>query len=78
MTLDIRDFKQHGLELSEAILQAVKDTQSVIIRELPNVLKMTTQQFEMLKSSPEMMSTNAKEYLWRTPMNIMEIEVVGK
>lgn len=73
--LDIRDFKQKGDFLKLAIIEAVKDTQSLVVCELPNVLRMTEDQFDMLKTSPDMMSSNAQEYLYGTIFNVMEVRV---
>lgn len=74
--LDITGFRERGSELKIAITNAVKDTQRVIIRTLPDDLIMTKKQFKMLRSTPEMMETNAKEYLYITSYNVMEIRVV--
>jgi hypothetical protein len=73
--LDITLFKQKNDMLKAAIALAVADTQSLVMRELPNVLRMTTDQFDMLKTDPAVLSSTAGEYLYMTPLNVMEMEI---
>ena len=75
-TLDITSFKEKGEELKTAINNAVKDTQRVIIRALPDKILMTSTQYEDL--SPSFIASGYGDrpfQLYRTPLNIMEIEV---
>lgn len=81
-TIDIRDWKEKGEELKTAITNAVKETQSVIIRALPDKLIMTEDQYNDLSGAPEMLpmhDANGKStqqfFLYRTEHNVMEIEV---
>lgn len=76
-TLDITDFKQDNYEyLRTAIVQAVKDTQSVIIRELPNEILMTKKQFKILQLDPDLQQLyKSKDFLYHTPYNVMELRI---
>lgn len=76
-SLDITDLKQKTYEeLGKAIIQAVKDTQSVVIRELPNELHMTRKQFKIMQKDPEMWNVaNTQDFLYHTPLNVMEVRV---
>lgn len=75
--LDIRQFKENTLEtLNAAIQLAVKDTQRVLIRELPNQIKMTPAQYDLLQSDSDLKGDyDTKDKLYRTPMNVMEVVI---
>ncbi len=82
--LDVSMLKERGEALKEAIYNAVKDTQSLIAKPLPNVLIMTKEQFddlfalelaEMIIPDGEVDHYKPKDHLWLTPMNIMDIVV---
>jgi 2-oxo-4-hydroxy-4-carboxy--5-ureidoimidazoline (OHCU) decarboxylase len=77
--LDIRDYKQKtGDTLAKAIEQAVKDTQSVVVRAYPDRLVLTQKQYNLLARKPEMHTIEAEGqdyYLYRTKYNIMELEI---
>lgn len=75
--LDIRGFKESTLEtLNAAIQLAVKDTQRVLIRELPNQIKMTPAQYDLLQSDSDLKGDyDTKDKLYRTPMNVMEVVI---
>ena len=75
-TLDITDLKEHGLALHEAICNAVKDTQSIVIRQLPNILLMTLAQYQELDPLGDMNgAANAKQRIYMTPLNAMDVVV---
>lgn len=77
--LDITDLKETGVELMQAIHDAVKDTQSVIITTLPNVLIMTSAQFESLDPYGEIVSTyRSKDRVYITPLNAMDVVIKDK
>lgn len=74
--LDITDFKEKGTALKKAIVEAVKGTQSVVIRELPNQIVMTQKQYDELKPGFNVQEFSGQEYyMYQTPYNVMEIEV---
>lgn len=75
--LDIRDFKQkEALELKKEIIQAVKDTQSVIIRALPNRIVMSKDQYDLLQHDPMLQKMYESDHLvYLTPLNAMEVVV---
>lgn len=75
-TIDIRDWKQTGAELKAAIEQAVKDTQSVIIRELPHIIVMTGMQYDDLQDDPEMRGFwTDQSRVYSTQYNVMEVVI---
>lgn len=81
-SLDIRDFKETGEKLKEAINNAVKDTQRVIVRAMPDKLIMTPKQYDDLSTRPEfikqqdsILDVGQEFWLYRTPYNIMEVVV---
>jgi len=53
--LDITDWHEKGQELSKAIELAVKDTQRVVVRALPDRLIMTPAQYSDLSKNPDML-----------------------
>src|SRR3990167_2286868 len=75
--LDISDWKQRGAELKQAIIDAVEDTQRVVVRSYPDRIIMTTKQYNMLR--PEMSEpieyAGQEFYLYRTKYNVMEVEI---
>ena len=78
-TLDITSYKVKGKELLELIDQAVRDTQKVILRPLPDRIIMTKDQFDDLAKIiklPDM--HNSKERMLITRYNVMEIDVKDK
>jgi hypothetical protein len=80
-TLDITDWPQTGQNLTKEIHQAVKDSQRVIIRAYPDKIKMTIKQYRDLAGQKDLLHQewDGQEYfLYRTPHNIMEIEVKDK
>lgn len=75
-TLDITDFKEQGVELAKAIENAVKDTQRVVIRELPNELLMTQAQFDDLQKVTGTFESYIPDYyMFKTKLNVMEVRV---
>lgn len=76
--LDITPLKEKGDELKKMIIEGVKDTQRIIIQELPSELLMTKEQFNDLQSDPMMQNMfQSNEYLYQTPLNVMEVVVKG-
>lgn len=77
MTLDITPLKQSGLDLHKAIVKGVKDHGNSISGYLPDRIKMTPKQFEILSGYGHMMGTQdiSKEHLYRTHYNVMEVDV---
>lgn len=75
--LDISDFPQTtGQALHTAIVQAVKDTQRLVIQELPGELHMSRNQFDILQTNPELQGLyDSKEFIYYTPLNAMEVRV---
>lgn len=71
--LDIRDWKQTGMELKTEISNAVAATQSVVIQPLPNKLIMTQAQYDMLESDPDLVGVEPKERIYITPHNAMDV-----
>lgn len=77
-SLNITDFKEKGKELATAVENAVKDTQSVIVRSYPNKLIMTLNQYNDLTGKPGLLREEYEGqefFLYRTPYNIMEVEI---
>lgn len=75
-TLDITDFKKHGMELAEEINSAVWSTQRLIIQPLPDEIVMTQSQFNelsKLSGMDEMYGTEG--HIWYTRHNVMEVVV---
>lgn len=78
-TLDITGWKQRGVSLRKAIIETVKDTQSVIVRSYPDKIIMTQAQYKMLSGTPDVIpgshdpSFEQEFYLYHTPHNLMEI-----
>lgn len=74
-TIDIRDLKQKTKkELHDAIVEAVKDTQRVLVRDLPNELVMNQAQFDLLKNDPEMQPSYVQSmFVYLTPLNAMDV-----
>lgn len=75
--LDISEFPQKsGQSLHTAIIQAVKDTQRLVIQELPSELHMSRDQFDILQTNPELQGLyDSKEFIYYTPEAIMEVRV---
>lgn len=73
--LDVTPLKQTGLDLHKAIVKAVKDYSTS--GYLPDRIKMTPKQFEVLSGYGHMMGTQdiSKEHLYRTHYNVMEVDV---
>lgn len=76
-TLDITPLKETGLALKQAILNAVKDTQSaVLLTPLPNKLVMTAKQFAELDPLGGMqMAYQSEERIYMTPLNAMDVVI---
>lgn len=73
--LDITGFKENTLEsLHQAIVHAVKDSQRVLIQEHYSELLMTQAQYDLLQPDMDLMY-RSDTYLYRTPLNIMEVRV---
>lgn len=73
-TLDITDWKEKGIDLKRAIGRAVEETQTGFLRPLPSILKMTTDQYDMLQHDPDMQQMyQSKDHLYVTPWNVMEV-----
>lgn len=63
-------------QLHDRIVAMVKDTQRVLIRELPNILLMTKKQFKLLARNDEMRKLyESEEMFYYTKFNAMQIEV---
>jgi len=76
--IDISGITKTGDELKQEILNAVKDTQGVLMMELPDQLIMTKEQFEELQPDPDMQQMyESKDFLFYTPLNVMEVWVKG-
>lgn len=77
--LDATGFtEKSAAELTKAISDAVKGTQSTIIRALPDRLILTAKQYSLLTGTPEMMmfeDYDQEYFLYRTKYNVMEVEV---
>lgn len=74
--LDITDLRETGPELRKKIVEAVRDTQSVIITTLPNVLLMTVAQYQDLDPYGDMVGAyNSQQRLYKTEYNVMDIVV---
>jgi hypothetical protein len=74
--LDITELREHGVALHEAICNAVKDTQGLILAPLPDVLVMTARQYEELDPLGGMASAyQSKDRIYMTPMNAMDVVV---
>lgn len=81
--LDIRSFKVKGktkeeraTALAKEIEEAVKDTQRVIIRALPDKIIMSRTQYNLLSGQSELTTQEydgQEFYLYRTKRNIMEV-----
>jgi hypothetical protein len=72
--IDITDLKEEGEALVAAIIDAVKQTQMYLIRPYPDTLTMTAKQFEFL--CPDQEDHMAPhEYLYKTPLCVMEVRV---
>lgn len=73
--LDITSFKiKNKAELMKEIELAVNDTQRIIIRPYPSVIKMTREQYELLQHEGNMMHTyKDNDQLYRTKYNVMEV-----
>lgn len=74
--IDITDLKETGEALKQAIFNAVKDTQGILLAPLPNVLLMTKAQYDDLDPNPEMVKAyKSKDRIYVTPLNAMDIVV---
>jgi len=74
--IDITPLKETGQALKQAIFNAVKDTQGVILAPLPNVLIMTKAQYDELDPDPEMQKAyKSKDRIYITPLNAMDVVV---
>lgn len=82
-TIDITPLKETGLELRQAIYNAVQDTQSaVLLTPLPNILIMTFAQYENLDPYGDMVGAyQSKQRIYITrhedgkPLNAMDVVV---
>lgn len=75
-TLNITSFSySNKLDLITQITKAVKDTQRVLVRDLPNTITMNKQQFKMLKHDSDMLNSQS-DNLFRTQYNVMEVIVI--
>lgn len=75
-TLNITSFSySNKLDLITQITRAVKDTQRVLVRDLPNTITMNKQQFKMLKHDSDMLNSQS-DNLFRTQYNVMEVVVI--
>ena len=75
-TIDITECKETGDELAKLIHEAVKDTQRTVVQPLPYMLRMTSAQFDMLKSDPDYAPQEMNGIaIWITPDNVMEIHI---
>lgn len=81
-TIDIRDSRLKGDELKIHIIDMVKSTQFTANRLLPDKIKMTKNQFQML--SGDMLNAynpdgslvkSSTERIYMTPLNAMNVEV---
>lgn len=82
--VDITDWKHdEPIELGNAIAEAVRETQRLVLRPLPSKLKMTLRQYNILNGrehDAELEFTN-RQFFTRKPtggvQNVMEVEVQG-
>jgi len=75
-TLNVTSFSySNKLDLITQITRAVKDTQRVLVRDLPNTITMNKQQFKMLKHDSDMLNSQS-DNLFRTQYNVMEVVVI--
>lgn len=80
--LDIRDFKEKGDDLRKVILDAVEDTQRVLVRPYPDRLVLTKDQYNelartdgMSKMYDPIQSIGQEFFMYQTKHNVMEIEI---
>lgn len=77
-TIDVTDWKYKDMvDLHEQIYQAVKSTQSVLVRELPHTLKMSLKQYNLLNGRNWNARFEFDNRLFRTRMNVMDVLVNG-
>lgn len=75
-TLDITSLTERGEALKQAIFNAVKDTQAIIMAPLPNELIMTAAQYEDQDPLGDMAQAyKSKDRVYITPLNAMDIVV---
>lgn len=75
-TLDITDWKETGEELKRMITVAVKDTQRLILKPLPDIMLITKAQFDYFVTDPDIIQMyETTDLLYSTPYNVMEIRV---
>lgn len=78
-TLDITEGKEFKIkeptELFRAIESAVASTQTLIIRPLPNILKITVDQFKTLQ--PFLTDHGNNAYMMQTRHNMMDVQIHG-
>lgn len=78
ITLDITNEKAKGVDLHNLIINAVKDSQRLLIRPHYDELLVTQEQFDdLLKLKTGIISDNYIEdyYLYNTGMSVMEVRV---
>lgn len=77
--LDITDIKKKSKEdLKKDIIEGIKDTQRVIIQQLPNELLMRVDQYKLLQDDPEMKHAfTSDNHLYWTPDAVMEVRVLN-
>lgn len=74
--LDITGILERGDALKQEIVSAVKDTQSVLLTKLPNILLMRPDQFEDLNGGDEMAQMyQSQQRMYVTPQNAMEVVI---
>lgn len=80
--LDITAWKEKKQALAKAIDDAVRDTQSIVVRAYPDRILMTKEQYADLSKSNTILEFYDEygeimqdAFLYRTPYNIMEVEV---
>ncbi len=72
--MDVRDVKLFGADLQRHINEQVRDSQTIIITELPAWLNVSHKQFvSLLDYTSEMHDTRDRMFL--TPYNVMEVVV---
>lgn len=76
--LDVTLYKQKGVELAKEIEQAVRATQSLIIRPLPSQLVVTLDQYKdlmVISGLIHLIGDDDTGRLYKTKYNVMEVYI---
>lgn len=77
--LDITSFGEKGVALTDAIQNAVKDTQRVVVQPYPYEILMTNEQHTDLESIGALDSMfESKDQIYMTKYNVMEVKIKGE